>query len=89
MKRQIEVEQSVFVLRCRSRATKLTLSTTSPYPDRRHASGQGFPLQWADCEERSASYSLGKFGSMAYGFNSMSIWIKNKGTEVVGVVLRT
>jgi hypothetical protein len=27
-------------------------------------------------EKRSASYSLGKFGSMAYGFNSMSIWIK-------------
>jgi len=40
-------------------------------------------------EKRSASYSLGKFGSMAYGFNSMSIWIKDKGTEVVGVVLRT
>jgi len=32
----------------RSRATKLTLSRTRPFlPDRRHAKGHGFPLQWA------------------------------------------
>ena len=35
------------------------------------------------------SHSLGKFRSMAYGFNSMPIRIKNKGTKVARVVVRT
>src|SRR5262249_70585 len=55
---------------------------------RHYRNARACPLR-ANCGRDSTSYSLGKFGSMAYGFNSMSIWIKDKGSEVVGVVLRT